>query len=704
MPHRPSSAPLADTKTRHAADLRPVLKPTVALGDRPPAAAPPRVPRPAPLVPGYVIRGELGQGGMGVVYDALDTRLNRPVALKLLSDDLAGDPAQRARLRDEAEAVARLRHPNVVQIYEVGDLHGRPFLALERVDGGTLADRLDAGPLPPADAVAVVRAVALAVHHAHECGVVHRDLKPANILLEGDGGQESGDREDGRPSFSSGPAPAPCLLSPKVTDFGLAKLLDDDRGRTRTGTILGTPAYMAPELVGGGRVSPLVDVYALGAVLYECLTGRPPAEGPTLWETLRRAAEDDPDPPSRVRPGVPRGLDAVCLKALAKDPAGRYPTAAALADDLARFAAGRRVRARRAGVARRLFRSTRRRPVIAAAALLVGGLLAGTAALGAVHYRERTADARESVRAGREMVARGSFTDAELAAAHGLQRLGGLPGTRELKADLDRLRRTARRGRHTADLRGLVDRLRYGFDADALAGADLRAVADAADGLWATRDTFAAAADTDLGPDLDARLRADLLDLALLSADLRVRQGGDTPAARKSAARRLDEAEATLGRDPVLAHVRLAYARGDHPSPIDAGTTWGLYALGRARLTAGDAGGAAALFARAVEREPGAFWPNFYAAVCAHHRGRWDEAAAGFTTCLAVAPGRRAVCYYNRALAVAGPGTPEAAARAVADLDRALALEPGLAEAVHHRRRLLPKVDPPAGRAAAAGQ
>jgi hypothetical protein len=269
--------------------------------------------------PGYIVVGELGRGGMGVVYRAFDPTLKRPVALKVLLGGAHAGSAAEARFRAEALAVARLQHANVVQVYEVGETDGLPFMALEFLAGGTLADRLKAGPVFPAQAGVIVERVARGVQAAHAQGIVHRDLKPANILFDAAG-------------------------EPKVADFGLAKRLGGDDGATRTGAVMGTPAFMAPEQARGETkgVGPAADVYALGAVLYACLAGHPPFQGTTVSDIMRLVAEADADPP----PG-PSDLQAICLKCLEKDPARRYPSAGALADDLARFRAGEPVTARR---------------------------------------------------------------------------------------------------------------------------------------------------------------------------------------------------------------------------------------------------------------------------------------------------------------------------------------------------------------------
>ncbi len=292
---------------------------------------------------------------MGVVYKAYHRRLKRAVALKMI---LGGEYASAEavyRFRMEAEASASLQHPNIVQIYEVGEHDGRPYLALEFVPNGSLAREFAGRPPPAAQAARLVEQAARAVHHAHERGVVHRDLKPANILLTADG-------------------------APKVADFGLAKRIDDDSGCTQTGAVLGTPSYMAPEQAAGkpDQVGPAADVYALGALLYQLLTGRPPFLGDTAQETIRQVLHEDPAPPRRLQPRLPRDLENICLKCLQKDPRRRYAGADALADDLQCFLTGRPIQARPVGRLEKAAKWARRRPTAAAlvtvlaVALLVG--------------------------------------------------------------------------------------------------------------------------------------------------------------------------------------------------------------------------------------------------------------------------------------------------------------------------------------------
>jgi WD40 repeat protein/predicted Ser/Thr protein kinase len=315
-------------------------------------------PQHAGSVPGYEILGELGRGGMGVVYKARQKGLGRVVALKMILVGAHAGPVQRARFRGEAEAAARLQHPNIVAVHEVGEHEGCPYFSLEYVDGRSLNDALFDKLPTPAEAAALVEQLAHAVHYAHQRGIVHRDLKPANVLLTADG-------------------------TPRITDFGLAKRLDDAEGRTRTGDVLGTPSYMAPEQAAGRNkdVGPATDVYALGAILYALLTGVPPFEGSSSWETVNLVLGAEPEPPSRRNPGVPRDLETICLKCLEKDVLRRYASARALAEDLRRFRAGEPIEARPVGWPERAAKWVRRRPAVAAllavsvASLLV--LLAG---------------------------------------------------------------------------------------------------------------------------------------------------------------------------------------------------------------------------------------------------------------------------------------------------------------------------------------
>jgi WD40 repeat protein len=351
---------------------------------------------------------------MGVVYRARQVALNREVALKVVLAGAHASESQRRRFVREAEAAAALSHPGVVHVYEVGEHQGLPFMALEFCPGGTLADKLAGTPVLAREAAALVETLARAVQAAHDRGVVHRDLKPANVLLTGRG-------------------------DPKVADFGLAKLAESGDGLTSTGAIFGTPSYAAPEQVSGEakRVGPAADVYSLGAVLYECLTGRPPFKGVTPAETAQQVLRQEPVRVRELNPAVPRDLETICAKCLEKDSVRRYPSAAALADDLGRFGRGEPVTARAVGPVGRLARWRNRNPGLAAAvAAVAASLIAGSVtAVGLSIWaldnaRGARAEARradsEAERAREEAERAQTAAVAERAAVRRAQRLVGL--------------------------------------------------------------------------------------------------------------------------------------------------------------------------------------------------------------------------------------------------------------------------------------
>ena len=310
-----------------------------------------------PNIPGVEILSELGRGGMGVVYKARQVRLNRLCALKILLPGDNDGPEFRVRFLAEAEMIAKLRHPNIVQIYGLGEHDGLPYFEMEYVEGGSLARRLDGTPWSPAAAARTVAVLARAIGDAHRLGIVHRDLKPANVLFADDD-------------------------TPKVVDFGLAKMLGVDSSLTQSGVFVGTPSYAAPEQVDGvnGEVGTAADIYALGAIFYHMLTGRPPFHAATVLQTLEQVRTADPVAPSRLQPGLSRDAETICLKCLEKNPQRRYADAAALGEDLDRYLAGRAILARPTGAVERFRKWIARRPAVA----LLSAALVTVAALGFV--------------------------------------------------------------------------------------------------------------------------------------------------------------------------------------------------------------------------------------------------------------------------------------------------------------------------------
>jgi eukaryotic-like serine/threonine-protein kinase len=354
------------------------------LGDTARAAALANEPmvRVMPAVAGYELISELGRGGMGVVYEARHVRLNRPCALKMILAGAHASPEDVARFLTEAEAIARLQHPYIIQIRQIGDALGLPFLELEYVSGGSLDQKLDGTPWPTTPAARLAEQVALGIAEAHRQGIVHRDLKPSNILLAADG-------------------------TPKVGDFGLAKMLGSESGLTRTESVMGSPSYMAPEQAQGGAKSAGegADVYAVGAILYELLTGRPPFRGITAFETLELVRTAEPVAPSRLLPGLPRDLETICLKSLQKEPAKRYQTALALADDLRRVLDCRPILARRISGVERSWRWCRRNRFVAAMTAIAAGAvlaLAIGATMAALTFRAQRDQIRHADRQTRE--------------------------------------------------------------------------------------------------------------------------------------------------------------------------------------------------------------------------------------------------------------------------------------------------------------
>ena len=363
-----------------------------------------------PQIDGYEIEALLGRGASGVVYRARHKRLGRTVALKLAPDGADLTESQRQRFRQEAEALAQLRHPNIVQVFDVGEAGSRPWFAMEYVHGATLAQRIDGRPQDPRSATLLVAVLARAIDCAHRAGILHRDLKPSNILLEE---QSAPTAPAPAPAGATSPPDAPVgqesglgrrlPTAPKIVDFGLVRRLEPADRLTATHEILGTPGYMAPEQSRGqpDNLGPATDVYALGAILYELLTGRPPFRRATAMETLLASSFELPVSPARLEPAVSRDLETICLRCLEKEPRLRFASAAELADELERVATHRPIVSRPPGAWGRLYRACRRNPGPSALAGLVA-LLLGLGACGAVLFLRNEVHLRQAADAARQ--------------------------------------------------------------------------------------------------------------------------------------------------------------------------------------------------------------------------------------------------------------------------------------------------------------
>jgi tetratricopeptide (TPR) repeat protein len=624
-------------------------------------------------VPGYEIVGELGRGGMGVVFQARQTALNRLVALKMIRRGDRASPEDLARFRREAEAVARLRHPNIVQIFEVGEHGGLAYFSLELCRGGTLAERLRHGPLPPRTAADVVARLAGAMQAAHEQGVIHRDLKPSNVLL-GEG-----------PEVSLGDCPV------KVSDFGLAKQLDAS-GHTEPGQVVGTPCYMAPEQAAGkGReVTPAADVYALGAVLYACLTGGPPFQGASSLDILRQVVDDEPVPPSQLNRLCSRDLETICLKCLRKRPAERYASARQLDEDLRRHLDGKPILARRAGRLERLAKWARRSPAqavaVATASALVVALIGALSAEVRLLARELAEGRRlgaVQVRAeglyvsGERKLKDGKLAGADLDAGAGLELIGAEPALadfplREQLADLQaRARERLADARLRAESRERMARL-TAHGGDAVFFGTLAAGLELPDSLARTRRSvagglalFGVSADNDGPPDADPRfyspgqfaLIADACyELLLIDAEVLARPNVGEPAGEwhgrlRQSLRLLDRADRLRHGAPTHAGLarradyleklgdadaaRRARQAADQTPPSLAAD---YFLLGMGHYAREEFRQALAPLAAALRIQPGHYGAEYVLAVCQLREGHLQEAKAGLDRCLGQRP------------------------------------------------------------------
>jgi serine/threonine-protein kinase len=530
---------------------------------------------------------------MGVVYLARQRSLKRPVALKMMLAGLQADSTVRLRFRTEAEAVARLQHPNMVQIHEVGEHNGRPFLSLEYVAGGNLSQKVTNGAQPQREAARLVEMLARAVQYMHEQGIVHRDLKPTNVLLTADG-------------------------TPKITDFGLAKLLDTDNALTRTETFLGTPSYMAPEQATGAnrQVGAAADIYALGVLLYELLTGRVPFHGATPLATLEQVRTQEPVPPRRRQRSIARELETICLKCLAKEPGRRFESAAALADDLHRFLKGHPIQARPTPLGQRLWRSVRQRPAVVAAAL--GAVVLACLLLTAAFYFQavnQLAQHQAEVKYHQFVERRNeAFFYGLLAKDEGAMFLGAEPA-----ANL-----------HTAE--SAIQ------DALAVAGVDLESQIIAIDPAWpSTRQ---------------AEIAADSYALLLVLASITEQQGlpGQEQALRYQRALNILDDARRLGFETRAYHVRRARILEQLGRKDEAKVDWDratvrvpaealdCFLAGEDCYRRGDWQRALTFFHRALSHQPDHFWSQFLLALCQLKVQRPEAAKASLNACLTQQP------------------------------------------------------------------
>ncbi len=597
------------------AEVEQLFPETTSSGSGRPSIQPPAE---LPRIPNFDVQALLGHGGMGVVYKAWDLRLKRHVAIKMLLAGAYASQKERERFSREAEAAAGLRHPNIVQVHELGNHDGRPYFTLEFVEGGTLAQQLVGTPLPVRQAAMLLATLAGAVEVAHVGGIIHRDLKPANVLLTADG-------------------------IPKITDFGLARRLEGGAALTLSGASVGTPNYMAPEQAQGktSAVGPAIDIYALGAILYELLTGRPPFLAETASEMVFQLVYKEPVPPSRLNAKVPRDIETICLKCLEKDPARRYATAGELAADLGRFLDDEPVRARPVGAVERSLRWARRHPgqalLLAASVMLAITLAGGNLWLVRQRAQEAERVVAQALREVSRLQEQYSWTEAGTLLERAKDRLGpGAPA--DLRERLDQARRDL-------ELTSRLDAIRLkrvtGVEARLNVVAERRFSQARADAEYAEEFRKAGLGESELNLErvatrvkasaLREELKAALDDWAVCTAD-KGRQSWLLGVARRAA----PDAWSDRVRDPVTWGDPVALAELARTAVVEQQPAQLLVALGeRLQATGGDAIG---FLGRVQQAYSADFWANFTLGKALQEKGQHEEGVGYYRKALAIRP------------------------------------------------------------------
>lgn len=599
-----------------------------------------------PQIAAYELLELLGEGGMGVVYKARQRGLNRLVAIKMIRADRRKSADRLVRFRIEAETVARLRHPNIVQIFEIGEAAGAPFVSLELLEGGSLDHKLASTPQPGRAAAELLITLANAVQVAHDAGIIHRDLKPSNILFTDDG-------------------------IPKITDFGLAKRIESDSRQTESGQIMGSPSYMAPEQAHGRsrNVGPAADVYALGAILYEMLTGRPPFKGETPVETLRQVTDDEVVPPSHLMSRVSRDLETICLHCLNKDQSRRYSSAGALARDLERFLTGRAIKARRTPFWERGAKLARRHPAastLLSLVLFVTGGLAGAwlahSSREAVRVEALTSSALRDLFKAQDDITHERWSEAEPALTALREKIRGERDLSELCRRTDGLLAWAKEGRAAAEKRGRHRDQLGTFRQrrrDALlhethfTGLGLPYEPEAVNSSARAVLAVFAAPGTENVPELrplaeslapreQDEIKEGCFEMLLILAD-NEKSAGRSLALLDQAGRLRPPTRAYLERRAdCLARQGDARAAQDERKRADALTIDSAldhYLLGKSLYKEGDWSAALPHFDAALQLHPGHFWAHCLSAVCGMQLGHAFQAKTELNACLQIEPG-----------------------------------------------------------------